>query len=291
LSEFGKGIGDHANVWECPDLFPLEYNGETKWVLLVSLGHGPNGGCGTQYFIGDFDGTTYTADALPYPLWLEYGRDNYAGVTWNDTPDGRRILIGWMSSWDYGDDVPSVRFRGAMTLPRELSLAHNGRHPILVNYPVFETRGLIKESRKFDDIDFDGHHTIEPLCPGNRGAYIIDMMIRPGDADKFGFTLANDNGEQLGFAFDLQTERLEIDRSNSGVVDFNSWFITPIFAPLERKNSYRISLYIDSASSELFVNGGEVVLTNIVFPTAPYDSLEFSSDAAISIENIVIGRI
>ena len=111
LSEFGDGIGSHGGVWECPDLVPLDYNGKTKWVLVVSINPGgPNGGSATQYFIGDFDGKTFRADALPYPLWMDYGRDNYAGVTWSNIPenDGRKIFMGWMSNWDYANNVPRL---------------------------------------------------------------------------------------------------------------------------------------------------------------------------------------
>ncbi len=292
LSEFGEGVGAHYGVWECPDLFPLEWNGGTKWVLLVSLGSIPNVGTATQYFIGDFDGTTFCADNLPYPLWIDYGRDNYAGVTWNNTPDGRRLFIGWMSNWYYANNVPSVKFRGAMTLVRELSLAHNGKHLVVRSYPVAESETLKKKSRKFKNIDCNGRHTIESLCPGNRGVYVVEMTIIPESARKFGFTLLNGKGEKLVYTFNLQNKKLEIDRPSSGFVDFHDYFASPVIsAPLAEKDAYRISLYIDKASSELFVNGGEVVSTNIVFPTAPYDTMEFTSDSLIRIEDMVVSRI
>ena len=141
LSEFGENIGAHTGVWECPDLFPLSYKGETKWILFVSINPGgPNGGNATQYFIGNFDGTTFTPDPLPYPLWIDYGRDNYAGVTWSNIPesDGRRIFLGWMNNWDYGNMVPTQNFRSAMTLPRELRLADNGEHLVVASFPIKE---------------------------------------------------------------------------------------------------------------------------------------------------------
>ena len=135
LSEFGDGIGSHDGVWECPDLIELKYNGQSKWVLLVSINPGgPNGGSATQYFIGDFDGITFTPDENPYPIWLDYGRDNYAGVTWSNIPesDGRKLFIGWMNNWDYANQIPPVNFAGAMTLPRTLKLMHNGNHLLLL---------------------------------------------------------------------------------------------------------------------------------------------------------------
>lgn len=128
-SSFGKGLGAQGGVWECPDLFELPVAGtdEKKWVLLCNINpDGPFGGSGTQYFVGDFDGKTFKVDAAPdgnVPTkWLDYGKDHYATVTWSAAPDGRRVAIGWMSNWQYAADVPTMQFRSANTLPREMGL-------------------------------------------------------------------------------------------------------------------------------------------------------------------------
>jgi fructan beta-fructosidase len=138
VSEFGKDTGAHGGVWECPDLFPLKIEGsdEVKWVLLISINPGaPNGGSGTQYFIGDFDGKTFTTDQTEN-RWIDLGRDNYAGVTYNEAPNNERIFIGWMSNWDYAGDTPTEKWRSAMTVPRELTLRKVGDDVSLFNYPV-----------------------------------------------------------------------------------------------------------------------------------------------------------
>jgi sucrose-6-phosphate hydrolase SacC (GH32 family) len=117
LSNFGPAA-EIGGCWECPDLFKLN----NKWVLIVSLN--PGGyqiGSGTQYFIGDWNGKEFIADDTK-TRWLDYGRDNYAGVTFNDAPEGKRMFIGWMSNWEYAHNVPTNPWRSAMTLPRELSL-------------------------------------------------------------------------------------------------------------------------------------------------------------------------
>ncbi len=117
LSNFGPAA-EIGGCWECPDLFKLG----NKWVLIVSLN--PGGyqiGSGTQYFIGEWNGKEFIADDTQ-TRWLDYGRDNYAGVTFNDAPDNKRIFLGWMSNWDYAGKVPTDPWRSAMTLPRELSL-------------------------------------------------------------------------------------------------------------------------------------------------------------------------
>lgn len=122
--KFGREEGSHDGVWECPDLFqlPADDTGRSKWVLIISIGDNPNcpEGSRTQYFIGEFDGKTFINDnPSDHILWLDYGRDNYAGVTWSDIPeqDGRRVIIGWMSNWKYANETPTYSWRGAMTLP------------------------------------------------------------------------------------------------------------------------------------------------------------------------------
>ena len=134
LSTFGEGIGNHEGVWECPDFFPLPVKGteETKWVLFVSINPGgPNGGSATQYFVGDFDGKTFTIDknfqkeqAKEHNFWIDHGRDNYAGVTWSNvrTAEGGKLYIGWMSNWLYANEVPTEKWRSTSTIARELGL-------------------------------------------------------------------------------------------------------------------------------------------------------------------------
>ena len=124
-SEFGAILGEHAGVWECPDLFTLNDKGKKIWVLVVNINPGgPNGGSATQYFLGDFNGKTFTVSHKDIK-WLDYGPDEYAGITWSNTGD-RKIFLGWMSNWQYAEKVPTTIWRGATTLPRELKLKHAG---------------------------------------------------------------------------------------------------------------------------------------------------------------------
>ncbi len=295
LSEFGEGIGSHAAVWECPDLFPMTYQGKTKWVLLVSLNPGgPNGGSATQYFIGDFDGKTFKPDALPYPLWLDYGRDNYAGVTFNDIPqtDGRRIFMGWMSNWDYANQVPSLNFRSANTVPRELTIVNNGKHLILSSYPIKEMSDLKDKISERPDLQVEKEATIAELLKDNDGSYEIEMTIKPGNAQEFGFSLNNAENESLKFNFDNTTGFFSIDRKKSGLTNFNDRFPLGMNAPLAKKDAYRIRLLVDKASAELFVNEGEITMTTLFFPSEYMNQLKFYSQAGkLSIEDIKINNI
>ena len=297
LSEFGEGIGDHGGVWECPDLFPLKYNGQDKWVLLVSINPGgPNGGSATQYFIGDFDGQNFKPDmSVPYPIWIDYGRDNYAGVTWSNIPDsdGRRLFIGWMSNWDYANFVPTLNFRSASTLPRELKIGNNGKNLVLRNVPAKEVENLRAENPvAIKNIAVDKSYSIDKLLDNNNGAYEIVMTIKPQSATNVSFALENSKNESISFKFDIASETLSVDRSKSGVVNFTDNFGSEnIKSPLVKKDTYTIRLFVDKASTELFVNDGDLVQTNIVFPTEPYNKLVFKADNNISVENVNIYKM
>ena len=139
-SEFGGAQGSTRTIWEVPDLFPLQVDGRERWVLLVSAGGGP-GGLGVQYFIGDFDGQIFSNENSPATtLWLDNGPDNYAGTTWNNTPDGARVYIGWMNNWAYANQIPTSTWRGSMTLPRELRLISTPDGTRLAQRPVRHCR-------------------------------------------------------------------------------------------------------------------------------------------------------
>jgi fructan beta-fructosidase len=295
LSEFGDGIGSHGGVWECPDLVPLDYNGKTKWVLVVSINPGgPNGGSATQYFIGDFDGKTFRADALPYPLWMDYGRDNYAGVTWSNIPenDGRKIFMGWMSNWDYANNVPTKNFRSAMTVARELKIANNGKHLVVSNYPVSETKTLRALESAKKDVVVEKEVVLSNLLDKNKGTYEIEMTLKPQNAGIFGFILQNSKNEELEFRFDMTTGFFSIHRHKSGLVDFEGRFAAGMNAPLVKKDAYKVRVLVDKASAEIFINEGELALTSIFFPTEVMNKLKFyTKEGKFSAEHIKIYQI
>lgn len=295
LSEFGQGIGAHGGVWECPDLFALTTpDGRTKWVLLVSINPGgPNGGSATQYFIGSFNGTTFVPDALPYPLWIDYGRDNYAGVTWDNAPQGNRIFMGWMSNWDYTNDAPSLNFRNGMTLPRTLSIGHNGRHPVLVSTPLPATEQLRTETVTFATQRIETNEAaIERLLENNTGAFELEMNIVPGGTSIFGFGFTNTKGDYLNFTFDHELGKLMLDRREAGITNFNETFASVQEAPLVRKSEYAVRVFFDKASVELFLNNGELVMTSTVFPREVFNRMTFFSPrGSWMVKDIKVSRL
>ena len=244
--------------WECPDL--LQFG--DKWVLIVSVNPGgPILGSGTMYFVGDFDGTTFTADHLDYPLWLDYGMDNYAGVTWSNTGD-RKILIGWMNNWQYAGDVPCSPWRSAFTLPRELKLTEYDGKPLLTNT-------VIKEIDNIAGSWQDVAGTISA-----KDAYQLRLTI--GLDQNAGITLSNANEEKFTIDIDATDRILTIHRTaTTGKTTFNGTFSIPSMkAPLNvTGDNVTLEIFVDQSSVEIFTQNGSMSMTNLVFPETIYNSL------------------
>lgn len=278
-SVFGKGLGAQGGVWECPDLFPMkvENSSETKWVLLVSLNPGgPNGGSATQYFAGDFDGSVFTPEATTVS-WVDYGTDNYAGVTFANIPpaDGRRIMIGWMSNWVYAELVPTVAWRSTMTLPRELTLVkHNDRHQ-LISTPVAELSnyaGTAEMVAVRNNQVIENHETILS------GSYVMDFSVPFASGDSLSITIGNAI-EKFTILFDGMNNKVSLDRSKSGPNTFHQFFNAVQRAGLgdaaDTKN-LDVKLVVDQTSVELFWNSGKDQMTALFFPKYRYNQLKFS---------------
>lgn len=288
ISEFGKGIGSHAAVWECPDLFPLQYKGQTKWVLLVSINPGgPNGGSVTQYFIGNFNGKEFKADPLPYPLWLDCGVDNYAGVTFANTGN-RSIFMGWMSNWQYTNDVPTQYFRNAMTIARDLSLKHNGSHLFLASSPSPEIEAARQEELTIPTTNDQSSIVFNQLPKS--GAYEICFTITPDKDQKTSLKLKNSLDEEMHFSFDFRRLTVSLDRSRSGKVDFNKNFKkTNIITQLVERKEYKVRLFVDKHSTELFINDGDLTFTNTMFPNETYTILDINTlDSSSNVSNLKV---
>lgn len=259
-SDFGTTLGAHGGVWECPDLFPLtDANGATHWVLLVSINPGgPQGGSATQYFIGDFDGVKFTPQDSK-TRWMDWGSDNYAGVTFSDIPnsDGRRILMGWMSNWDYANKVPTTPWRSTMTLPRVLGLNTdpNGMQ-ILTSTMVDEIDALLGPKTELNLKD-----TVK--LPSQQ----IRLDFSLPEAKDWQLSLKNDHNE--AFVVRASGDRVLIDRSNSGDNRFSTAFAKTMEVPLDGITPNQLQLFLDASSAEVVINGNQIVATNIIFPTTP----------------------
>ncbi|MEM9261124.1 MAG: glycoside hydrolase family 32 protein, partial [Bacteroidota bacterium] len=296
LSDFGADASNHSGVWECPELFPLKIQetGEEAWVLTVSINPGgANGGSGTFYFPGSWDGKNFQPrrEALPSPTdtvqWIDYGRDNYAGVTFSNAPKDRRIFMGWMSNWNYAQDVPTESWRSAMTIPRELSLHATDFGTRLWQQPIEEMQSLrIKElPLEFPRIQ-DGVTTIDLSEIAQGGVCEIDLTIdlADSDAEQLYLTFQDANGDNFyRFGYDRGrgvTNAFFSDRRQAGKQDFS-----PKFAPEKltvaprwsNESQLRIHAFFDRTSAEVFLDSGDPVLTDIFFPENPFTMLTLES--------------
>lgn len=298
-SSFGKGLGAQGGVWECPDLFELPVAGtdEKKWVLLCNINpDGPFGGSGTQYFVGDFDGKTFKADTDAAgdvsTKWLDYGKDHYATVTWSDAPDGRRVALGWMSNWQYAADVPTMQFRSANTLPREMGLfrAPDGEvYASSAPSPELEAlRGKLAAKVKKTTV---GRKARSFALPSENGGICeILMDIEASKAKTVNVVFSNSQGEKVVMQYDPAAATLSFDRTQSGITDFSEGFPAVTVTPThEASGRIALRIFVDRSSMEVFGNDGEFVMTNLVFPRTPYTALSVSTEGGnAKVENLRI---
>ena len=292
---FTKYENNPVLVWECPDLFelPVEGTGEKKWVLLCSLGDGPFGDSATQYFVGSFDGKKFICDNQPnVTKWMDWGKDHYATVTWSDAPDNRRIAIAWMSNWQYANDVPTSQYRSPNSVPRDLSLFAVGDGIYLQSAPSPELLKLRDISKK-RSFRVNGTRTVKELVPGNEGAYEIELAIRNQHADVIGFRLYNDKGEEVDMQYDMKEKKFSMDRRKSGDVGFNENFPMLTWTAIEDgKEELKLRLYVDKSSVEAFGDGGRFAMTNQVFPSEPYNHIDFySKGGAYKVDSFVTYKL
>ena len=288
-SAFGKGIGAQDGVWECPDLLQLPVNGtdEKKWALICNLNPGgPFGGSATQYFIGDFDGKTFTVDTPESGVvptkWMDYGKDHYATVSWSNAPDDRKVVIGWMSNWQYAAEVPTRQFRSANTLPRDVSLfkGNDGEYymSILPSPEVDALRDKKVTAIKSKGISKKGLSVSLPKA--NDGICEIDFRLNSPKGQPVTVTLSNAAGEHVDMVFNPSDHTFRFDRTQSGLSDFSQDFPAKVKAPtLRESTSQSIRMFIDRSSIEVFDGEGNFALTNLVFPTSPYSTMTFSTGA------------
>ena len=292
-------MGAQGGVWECPDLFELPVSGssEKKWALVCNLNPGgPFGGSATQYFIGDFDGTTFKADTdatgtIP-TKWMDYGKDHYAAVSWSDAPNNRRTVIGWMSNWQYAAEVPTLQYRSANTLPREMGIFKDtdGQY-YLSSTPSPELEalrgGLHHQSRRFS---FGKSDKTISLPTHNDGIceILVDLEARKGQV--LTLTLANKAGERVVLTYDSDKETLAFDRTQSGIVNFSQDFPAVTVAPTHRHDGkLSLRIFVDRSSIEVFEKEGRLAMTNLVFPNSPYTELSLKcSKGKAKISNLKV---
>lgn len=268
-SQFGAEYGNHGGVWECPDLMKMKVRGtdQYKWILLCNINPGgPFGGSATQYFVGQFDGHKFTCESAPeVTKWMDYGKDHYATVTFDNAPDGRRVAMAWMSNWQYANQVPTMQFRSANSVPRDLDLyEYQGQTYCGVTPSPELAAARPKKATK----------TLTEAC---------EMVVTlKGNAT---ITLANDKGEQVVMTYDEKSRTFAMDRTKSGQKEFSDDFAALTVAPVHGKMS-QLRLFIDRSSIEAFDADGKMAMTNLVFPTKPYNKVLVKGKAKYVVYNL-----
>ena len=290
LSDFGPA-GSTKGIWECPDLFPLRVEGKRdaeKWTLIVNVGSGaPAGGSGCQYFVGDFDGKQFTLDAS-FPggkdaaLWADWGRDFYAAVSWSDIPkrDGRRLGLGWMSNWEYANDVPTSPWRSAMSIPRELTLRETPDGLRLIQQPARELEKLRGKRHRLTKATLaEANAWLARLKAGSDLLEIAAEFESVPASGELGLRIITAADEATVIRCQPGVGRLSLDRTRSGRVDFHPKFSGIHTAPVRLTDGrLRLHLFLDASSLEVFASGGETVLTDLVLPTSGSRKMELYSE-------------
>ena len=255
-SSFGEKYGNHGGVWECPDLMKMKVRGtdKEKWMLICNINPGgPFGGSATQYFVGDFDGHKFTCESKPeVTKWMDYGKDHYATVTFDNAPEGRRVAIAWMSNWQYANQVPTQQYRSGNSIPRDLGLFEYKGETYCSVVPSPEMTAA--RSKK----------------AGKKLTASCEMVVNlKGNAT---ITLSNDKGEKVVMNYDAKAETFSMDRTKSGKMDFSKDFAAVTKAPTYG-NISQLRIFIDKSSIEALDADGKMAMTNLVFPSKPYNKV------------------
>ena len=317
VSAFGKGMGQQPCQYECPDFFQLPVNGDEKnkkWVMTMNINPGCwFGGSATEYFVGDFDGKNFTCPDANDVKWLDWGKDHYATVTFSNT--GNRVLaITWMSNWQYANLTPFKQNRGANGLPRELKLYEkNGKYYISEDVAP-EALALRKSTKELGSQTVEGEKAFAGATSGMEGAFEIEADVTADANGIAGIELYNNKRERTLIYIDMKEGKVVMDRTESGLTDFGkqsvphdielAWdkqraaegkqpariensinykndFALATWAPLslcqEGKKTFHLDIFADKSSIELFVDGGRIAMTNLVFPVAPYENVKLYS--------------
>ena len=250
-SSFGEEYGNHGGVWECPDLLKMG----DKWVLICNINPGgPFGGSATQYFVGSFDGHKFTCESKPeVTKWMDYGKDHYATVSFSNAPDGRIVVLPWMSNWQYANQVPTQQYRSANGLPRELGLfTYEGEDYVCVK-PSPEVFAAFEQ---------------KPTGSLQSAAYLEVTNIKSNAS----IVLSNDKGEKVAMVYDEKNRTFSMDRTESGLTDFSNDFKAKTTAPTYGTIK-KLQIFVDNSSIEAFDADGKMSMTNLVFPNKPYEKI------------------
>ncbi|WP_404386742.1 GH32 C-terminal domain-containing protein [Knoellia locipacati] len=201
--------------------------------------------------------------------WVDYGRDNYAGVTFNGLPDSQRTTIGWMNNWQYAQDVPTSPWRGQMTMPRTLSLVSSAAGPQLRQTPVAGVEASLVNRDK-------QQVKVRPVAAGEKATGLdatvarVEVRVALGSATEAGVVLRRSADGSVGTRVGVRRDgTLVVDRTASGDVGFHPLFPSVEEAPVTvRDGEVTFTAYLDRSSVEVLAEGGQRSVTDLIYPPA-----------------------
>ena len=281
LSEFGQDIGIHADTWECPDLIKLPVEAsdsnaadseiKEKWLLEVGDIRGGQSGVAVQYFIGEFDGERFESD-YDRSFFVDHGQDIYALQSWSNLPDQRQIWLGWMNNIGYMAKIPTTGWRGMMSIPRELSLKDDGERIKLLQKPVAELKELRETIYQKDEFELQNKLNLD----FSEQSFELKAEIDFNQAEEVVFALHKNGAQESLLKLNRKKNKISVDLSKSGNTDFDETFLLEKEIDYEFKEKVDVNIFADRSSLEVFLDGGEVSITNLVFPDKPAEEIEIS---------------
>jgi len=279
LSEFGPA-GATGGAWECPIFtkVPVAGGADSRWILKVGVNPGGvQGGSGEQYFVGTFDGTHFVnANPPSTTLWTDYGKDCYCALTFNHMPTGAApVMIGWMNNWQYASKVPTSPWRGQMTAPRKLQLRQTADGLRLFQMPADAI-----ESLRSSHFTWDGQSVADlnrALGEHAKGSSLeLQIVMSPGQASEIGWKVFSGGGSYTTVGY--RNGDLFMDRNHSGLTDFSPTFPLRTAVPVDTGGKpVELTILLDRSTVEVFGQSGQVALTNLVYPPAGAQGVEFYS--------------
>jgi fructan beta-fructosidase len=287
LSDFGPAGAAQKRNWECPDLFALPIEGsagERRWVLQVSMGTGSvAGGSGAEYFVGSFDGESFSCDDPPEQvLWVDHGRDFYAAVSWSGIPpsDGRCIWIGWMNNWETAL-LPTAPWRGALSIPRVLALRSCPEGLRMVQTPVEELQQLRRNRCRLESRELAPGLLPLSDCGISGEQLELRAVFELSTADGFGLEVRKQGDEKTVVGYDTRRREVFVDRGNSGQWELPEGVSERHSAPLAPEDGLiDLHVFVDRSSVEVFANRGRVVITDRIFPRPGSRGVDLYSSGA-----------
>lgn len=268
--EFGPEGSLASGVWECPDLFQVEAeDGRKLWVLIVSMTTTTEDGrCRTQYFLGDFDGDKFILQQKEEePLWMDFGFDNYAGVTFQNLEEP--LFLGWAMNWGYANETPTGEYCGQMTLARSLRAVKTEKgYRLAASFAGLE---------KYQHSAYPVNH-MQRLCTDTFGMKVTGTKK---------ITLSNALGQKL--VIQVTEDEVFVDRTHAGEHSFHEQFQMPQYCSVRiprMKQDGKMELIFDVSVLEVLADDGLIPVSMVVYPEAPYDQVSLEGSGNVEIYEI-----